>query len=118
MFHISTEELEDLKKRRNERYMYSVLRQAAQLKQPQSQEFKAPKSKPASYFHGSSSPSSNAKPKPRTAETPSSQQPQASSQSSIDSSLELHPKFFLPPEYGADSLGFKKLGRRWDWISG
>ena len=40
MFHISTEDLEDLKKRRNERYMFSVLRQAAQPKQPQVQEFK------------------------------------------------------------------------------
>ena len=78
MFHISSEDLEDLKKRRNERYMYSVLRQAAQLIQPQSQEFKAPKSKPTSSFHGSSSSSSN----PRTAEVPSTQQPQASSHSS------------------------------------
>ena len=32
MFHISTEDLEDLKKRRSERYMYSVLCQATQLK--------------------------------------------------------------------------------------
>ena len=66
MLHISTEDIEDLKKRRNERYMFSVLCQAAQPK-PQVQEFKAPKTPKQSYFRGSSSSSSGAKPKTRTA---------------------------------------------------
>ena len=39
MFYISPEELESLKKQRNERYMFQVLKQAAQLKQSQTQEF-------------------------------------------------------------------------------
>ena len=56
--------------------MYSVLKQAAQLKQQQPQEFKVPKSNPTSTFHGSNS-SSQPKPKAQTAEIPSSQQAQA-----------------------------------------
>ena len=84
MFHISMEDLEDLKKRRNERFMFSVLRQAAQPK-PQVQEFKAPKTPKLSSFCGSSSSSSGAKPKTRAAKAPSSQQPQASAQSTKQS---------------------------------
>ena len=72
IFHISTEDLEDLKKRRNERYMFSILRQAAQPK-PQAQEFKASKTPKSGSFHGSSSSSSGAKPKTRAAKARSSQ---------------------------------------------
>ena len=39
MFHISSEDFENLKKRRNECYMFQVLKKAAQLKQGQPQEF-------------------------------------------------------------------------------
>ena len=45
MFHISAEELESLKKQRNENFMLQVLKQAAQLKQSQPQEFKIPRCK-------------------------------------------------------------------------
>ena len=42
MFFISSEDLENLKRLRNECYMFQVLEQAAQLKQGQPQEFKVP----------------------------------------------------------------------------
>ena len=87
IFHIPSEDLEDLKKRRNERYMFSVLSQAAQPK-PQAQEFKAPKTPKPGSFRGSSSSSSGAKPKTKAAEAPSTQQPQASAQSTKQSSTQ------------------------------
>ena len=46
IFYISPEDLESLKKRRNKRYMFKVLKQVAQLKQSQPPEFKILKSKP------------------------------------------------------------------------
>ena len=42
MFHISAQELESLKKHKNERYMFQVLKQSAQLKQSQPQDSKSP----------------------------------------------------------------------------
>ena len=50
MFYISPEDLENLKKRHNEHYMFQVLKQATQLKQSQPPEFKIPKSKPSGSF--------------------------------------------------------------------
>ena len=50
MFHILSEDLEDLKKRRNEKYMFHVLKQAAQLKQSQFQEFKVPQFETLLFF--------------------------------------------------------------------
>ena len=40
MFHVSADDLKSLKEHRNEHYMFQVLKQAAQLKQSQPQEFR------------------------------------------------------------------------------
>ena len=50
MFCISPKDLKNLKKRRNELYVFQVLKQAAQLKQVQPPEFKILKSKPLGSF--------------------------------------------------------------------
>ena len=82
MFCISSEDMENLKRHRNKCYMLKVLKQAAQLKQGQPQEFKVPRSKPPSSFRGSTVTASQPKSKNRTAEIPFSQQSQSKSQSS------------------------------------
>ena len=64
MFYISPENLENLKKTRNECYMFQVLKQAAQFKHSQPPEFKIPKFKISGSFRGSAS-TSQAKTKPR-----------------------------------------------------
>ena len=77
----STEDLDSLKKGKNECYMCQVLKQAVQLKQGQPYDLKIPRSKPQSSLQGSSSTASQAKSKTRATKTSSSRQLQSQQQS-------------------------------------
>ena len=75
MFHVSADDLESLRKCQNERFMFKVFKQVAQLKQSQPQELQIPKSKCQGSFQGSIT-TSQTKSNAKSAEASSNEQTQ------------------------------------------